>query len=211
MNLKVSGRENHNGSWNKRLMLICTLFFTEAPVRAISLEINFSLPQHSNHTCPYCGKKKIITWLMKKINYWQVSYWRYGENKKSRFWHALCSTRMQNDDVIQHWNSMGSSWQGKFSVLPSLEDTQAGFLIPYEEVTSWLERTTINYRTPVSSAKHLAITLHWLVQDQATSQFELLFGIGKSTDEAIVHDTVSVLKDKYCCCKPSPFQLVKLA
>eukprot|EP00117_Sycon_ciliatum_P038535 scpid85719/ scgid0076/ len=75
-----------------------------------------------------------------------------------------------NDDVIQHWATMGtciewdvSDWENEQYRL-HLRMSKDAFRTLHEEVGGWLERCTTNYRAPVSSAKRLAVTLHWLSQ-----------------------------------------------
>ena len=48
----------------------------------------------------------------------------------------------------------------------------------------------------MSSDKRLACTLHWLAHGVSFNELGLLYGIGKSTAVAVVHDTVSVLKER---------------
>ena len=121
----------------------------------------------------------------------------FGKRKR-RFWCALRSPGVWNDDVIVHWNTMGVQWD-----VADWEDDQyrlhlrlskSAFWTLHGVVGGWLERSVTHYRLPVSSAKRLSITLHWIAHGLSMAQLALIYGIGKSTAVAIVHDTISVLK-----------------
>lgn len=121
----------------------------------------------------------------------------FGKRKR-RFWSALRSPGAWNDEVIVNWNTMGVVWD-----VGDWEDQQyrlhlrmpkSAFWALHAEIGALLDREVTNYRLPISSAKRLAITLHWLSHGTAMAQLSLLYGIGKSTAVSVTHDTVHVLR-----------------
>ena len=57
-----------------------------------------------------------------------------------------------------------------------------------------LERQVTQFRHPIPTDKRLAITLHFLAQGLSFAQLALMYGVGKSTAVAVVHDTVKHLR-----------------
>ena len=60
----------------------------------------------------------------------------------------------------------------------------------------YFEKATTQLRRPLVPAKRMAIVLHWLAQASSYSELAAMYAIGKSTVAAIVHDGITILRDK---------------
>ena len=60
----------------------------------------------------------------------------------------------------------------------------------------YFHKQTTQLRKPLPPAKRLAILLHWLAHGNSYSEVAVLYAVGKATVVAIVHDMVSILRQK---------------
>eukprot|EP00117_Sycon_ciliatum_P015245 scpid89089/ scgid0907/ len=151
------------------LLPVCTMVM----IRIISPENHLTLPMVTNTRLCRRRKRDVYDFVDEDDTEEDLlailPLTMFGRRKR-RFWCALRSPGAWNDDVIQHWATMGtciewdvSDWENEQYRL-HLRMSKDAFRTLHEEVGGWLERCTTNYRAPVSSAKRLAVTLHWLSQ-----------------------------------------------
>ena len=70
--------------------------------------------------------------------------------------------------------------------------TKVAFWKLHRKVGKHLEKQITKYRLPVSSAKRLAIIVHYLAHAPSYAALSLLYGIGTSTTANIIQEGVAV-------------------
>ena len=60
----------------------------------------------------------------------------------------------------------------------------------------YFKKTTTQLRRPLVPTKRIAIVLHWLAQASSFSELAALYAIGKSTVATIVHEGVTILRER---------------
>ena len=118
--------------------------------------------------------------------------------KRRRFWCARRGHGVWDDEIIANWNVMGRDWDVRdwedAQYRQHLRMTKVAFWKLHRKVGNHLEKQITKYRLPVSSAKRLAIIVHYLAHALSYATLSLLYGIGTSTTANIIQEGVAVIK-----------------
>ena len=120
--------------------------------------------------------------------------------RSRRFWAALRSSGIWEKEFLDNFETMAEDypdWTDQ-QYHTNLRFTKDAFWRIHRQYGQLLDRQDTQMRKAVPSAKRLAMTLHWCAHCLTFSQLALMYGVGKSTAVAVVHDTIQVLQPKIC-------------
>ena len=115
-----------------------------------------------------------------------------------RFWAAPREQGFWEKDVCFLWRNMGRiypDWEQNF-YLQHFRMSKDTFWYLCQTYGKYFEKTTTQLRRPLAPAKRMAIALHWLAQPSSFSELGAMYAIGKSTVAAVVHESVTILRER---------------
>ena len=96
------------------------------------------------------------------------------------------------------WWNMGkiySDWEQN-CYLQHFRMSKDSFWYLSQIYSKYFEKVTIQLQRPLVPTKGIAIVLHWLAQASSVSELAALYTIGKSTVTTIVHEGVTILRQR---------------
>ena len=115
-----------------------------------------------------------------------------------RFWAAPREQGFWEKDVCLLWRNMGKiypDWEQN-CYLQHFRMSKDTFWYLCQTYGKYFEKATTQLRRPLVPAKRVAIVLHWLAQASSFSELAALYAIGKSTVATIVHEGVTILRER---------------
>ena len=114
------------------------------------------------------------------------------------FWAAPRGQGFWEKNVCGLWISIGRlypDWEEN-QYLQHFRMSKDTFWYLSQRFGKYFEKENTNLRHAIPPAKRLAVVLHWLAQASSFSELAALYAIAKSTVVAIVHQGITILREK---------------